>query len=982
MIQRMVRKASTPNRRRDVAVVAWAAVFTLTVPCVARAAERVLAAGPVQVTVNGWNRGVSVAWNGVPVSVGSNMVVTEPPWSPHYYLGPDGSVVDVATPGELSGGGVRLRLKHRAKDGSFIADDTITTYPNGTVERTLQGQFTREDGEALIQWTAACLNPALIVGRKYEARLKDGTTREGVVPVDPASSDANEAALAKGFTSITFDSRIGPIRISADISPGDMICYDYRKSQWADASRPYFWLGDLGTRFKKGDTLGYRITIQLPSGGDAVQPQSVRRGKVTIHPQGTAQGITLGAPPVVIPRPKQMDARGKYLPLGVFAGPDAQPIQADEHAREVLGIGSGAAPVYDAICGFLGCGAPRPPAQPNSPVNEPAGRPVVRLLEPEDGQRLPEEGYEVDVGDDGIMIRANEARGFLYALQTLRQLKVTLPSPGPSGAGEAAVQHVHVRDWPSLSFRGVHLFTGGQGNDLHRKLLRKVIGGLKMNHVVLEAEYIEWDSHPEIHHPEYGMPKDEVRELLDLCRELQIEVIPLVMSLGHCQWMFETGHHADLAEDPDADWAYCVTNPKTYEFIYEIYQEAIDLFKPKIFHIGHDEFHHRGRVPYRESSKKFTVEELFLMDTLRHHQWFKERGIRLMMWGDMLLGKGEGPDACHAASEKSAKALRAKLPKDIVIADWHYVDAPPDQYVNLDAFAADGFTTVASTWSRPGNIVRFAQAAHDKKALGHLQTTWAGYSLDPSCFQNEIHQYAAYVLAAEAGWNAEDPPDPDAYPFATYFLDRMGMSSLKPGYRSGWTASLGPAFNYSLVATDANGWFGLGPDHDLSAMPGGLTRFKGLTFEVGDSGAPALTAIVLRSKMSRGFDFPSRVELEIGAKAAQLAVLHTTDFPCARGTRLGEYVITYEDGTETKTDLVYGHNVLAHTDPTAVADAPIVWQGRTKAGQPVSLRALIWDNPHPENTIRTFTAQSADAAASLVVIGLTGLDAPAPASEP
>ena len=68
-----------------------------------------------------------------------------------------------------------------------------------------------------------------------------------------------------------------------------------------------------------------------------------------------------------------------------------------------------------------------------------------------------------------------------------------------------------------------------------------------------------------------------------------------------------------------------------------------------------------ARFPHRESSKPYTVEHLFTMDTLRHWEWFKDRGIKVMMWGDMLLGKGEGPDACHAASTESAAELRQRF---------------------------------------------------------------------------------------------------------------------------------------------------------------------------------------------------------------------------------------------------------------------------------------------------------------------------------
>jgi len=584
--------------------------------------------------------------------------------------------------------------------------------------------------------------------------------------------------------------------------------------------------------------------------------------------------------------------------------------------------------------------------------------------------KVPAEGYILKVTGDALTVEASDGAGFRHAVQTLKQLMSIAPD------GDVLVRATEIRDWPSLGFRGIHLFTGGQGADLHLQLIRNIIAALKFNRLVLQAEYIEWESHPELHHPKYGMPKSEVRKILTACRQAGIEVIPLVMALGHSQWIFETGHNLDLAEDPEAGYAYCATNPKTYEFLFDIYKEALELFQPRIFHIGHDEFHHRGRVPFRESSKPYTVEQLFTMDTLKLHEWLTARGVQVMMWSDMLLGPGEGPDATSAASRESAAKLRTELPKDILIADWHYVDVPPEKFNDLSIFQKDGFQALAATWNRGGNISNFAKAASDNHALGLLQTTWAGYSLDPNSYAANLRQYAAYVYAAEAAWNADRPPDPDTFPADAYFLDLMGASTLKPANRAGWTADLRPACNYPLAAADAHGWFELGPQHDLSALPRGKVRLKGLEFHVGDAAdlnAPA--AVLLAGRLTPGLKLPDAVELRMDAQAAQLAILQVTNYTCDAGTKVGSYELTYEDGQQETLDLVYGQNVLAYTDLAAAAAAPVVWSGKTGAGGPASVRVLVWSVAAPEKRIRTLRVRSANAAGSLMILGITGLEA-------
>ncbi len=84
--------------------------------------------------------------------------------------------------------------------------------------------------------------------------------------------------------------------------------------------------------------------------------------------------------------------------------------------------------------------------------------------------------------------------------------------------------------------------------------------------------------------------------------------------------------------------------------------------------------------------------------------------------------------------------------------------------------------------------------------------------------------------------------------------------------------------------------------------------------------------------------------------------------------------MTYADGQVATIDVIYGRNILSYTDLTAVPEAPIVWTGATKAGEPVGLRVLIWDNPFPDKLIRSLTVRSANATGSLMVIGLTGLN--------
>jgi hypothetical protein len=97
------------------------------------------------------------------------------------------------------------------------------------------------------------------------------------------------------------------------------------------------------------------------------------------------------------------------------------------------------------------------------------------------------------------------------------------------------------------------------------------------------------------------------------------------------------------------------------------------------------------------------------------------------MWGDMLLGSEEFPQMIPVSLLGDApgygKDMRDRLPRDIVIIDWHYRDTG-DNFDSLGAFVRDGFKVVGATWKSERNIRDFADYAAGNGAVGMLATTW------------------------------------------------------------------------------------------------------------------------------------------------------------------------------------------------------------------------------------------------------------------
>ena len=357
------------------------------------------------------------------------------------------------------------------------------------------------------------------------------------------------------------------------------------------------------------------------------------------------------------------------------------------------------------------------------------------------------EGYQLVTSSNGITIISSTSQGAFYGLQTLAQL-LDRTSTGWT------CPIVKIQDWPSMRFRGAHWFPSASDFPMHMKLIGNVLAPLKLNNSVIQCEAARWDKHPEIVGSN-SISKADLGRLVQACRAAYIEPIPLVNTPGHAEWLFRNGNNLDLAEDPDAAYAYCVRNPRSYEFVEDVFSECIQIFRPMYFHLGHDEVTMRGRFPNPNCPRcnDATVAGLIGEHAARLKNWFEKQDIRTMIWGDMLLGPGEAADATHAKTVEDARERRSKIPKGTTIVDWHYAEKADAR--SLKIFQQGGFNVIAATFWSPNNIYNFSQAALEARAEGLLQTTWMGYFPDERAMRNELRQFVGFVLAAEYAWSGK-----------------------------------------------------------------------------------------------------------------------------------------------------------------------------------------------------------------------------------
>jgi hypothetical protein len=386
---------------------------------------------------------------------------------------------------------------------------------------------------------------------------------------------------------------------------------------------------------------------------------------------------------------------------------------------------------------------------------------------------LPKEGYKIKVLENGITIAYSSSAGLQHALHTLVQLV-------RNENGMLVIPSVSIQDEPALSWRGIHMFTGPASWPLHKRMYERVLFPLKMNKVVLQCEQAQWQSRPELHNP-ISVPMQDLENEFQFLRTNHNEPIPLVQSLGHMEWFFKPRQNRRLAVNPEYPYTINPELKEGREAVIQLWDEVFERLQPNTIHVGFDEI---GMIGFNQPREKEMAYFKTQIDFL--NRYAKSRKARLMIWGDMGLGPGEGPDALNGVTKERAATIRSFIPPGTFVADWHYLNNPdPEVYkTNLRIWKQNKNIPLASPWLWPNNVRGFVQAAIQEKA-GVLQTTWADFESSERNMLLNIEQFGAYVLALDYAWSGRtELPEQLPYQATEEWVSRF-YSASKPIKPSG-----------------------------------------------------------------------------------------------------------------------------------------------------------------------------------------------------
>ena len=205
----------------------------------------------------------------------------------------------------------------------------------------------------------------------------------------------------------------------------------------------------------------------------------------------------------------------------------------------------------------------------------------------------------------------------------------------------------------------------------------KALAGLGYDTILWEVENnIRWETCPECVSPD-AFTKSEFKDILAYSRSLGLEPIPLLQTIGHCEYVLKNEKYRPLAEVPDRIDQYCPRNPEVVSFLEKWIAEYLELFGDvKIFHLGADEAYTLGECPRcRAYAAEHSLSELFIDHINAVSRPLIENGIRPAIWGDMLLHHPEALD---------------RLAKNVMVFDWLY-----DRYDGVDTVQVWGRGSVS-----------------------------------------------------------------------------------------------------------------------------------------------------------------------------------------------------------------------------------------------------------------------------------------------
>ena len=330
-----------------------------------------------------------------------------------------------------------------------------------------------------------------------------------------------------------------------------------------------------------------------------------------------------------------------------------------------------------------------------------------------------EEGYELKIEENSILIASKNSKGAFYAVQSLLQLM-----PIKSNGLAIAIPCLELQDEPQFKYRGMHLDVGRHffSVDFIKKYI-DLIARLKMNtfhwHLTEDQGWrIEIKKYPKLQEiaafrnetlvghyndqphkfdgKKYGgfYTQEQIKEVVAYANTRQVTIIPEIEMPGHSQAAIAaypslgcTGEQVEVA----TKWGvfnevYC-PKESTFKFLEDVIDEVVALFPGKYIHIGGDEApktnwkkcaHCQRLIKEKGLKDEHGLQSYFIA---RMEKYINTKGKQIIGWDEILEG-GLAPNATVMSWRGTSGAIEAAK-------EGHDVILTPGSHCYFDHYQSD-----------------------------------------------------------------------------------------------------------------------------------------------------------------------------------------------------------------------------------------------------------------------------------------------------
>ena len=415
---------------------------------------------------------------------------------------------------------------------------------------------------------------------------------------------------------------------------------------------------------------------------------------------------------------------------------------------------------------------------------------------------LPEEAYDLLVNSNKISIKAKTYSGFLYGMESIRQL---LPSEIESEVivknKEWIIPNLIIKDKPRFKWRGLHLDVARhffekdyiiqtierlamhKMNVFHLHLvddqgwrieIKKYPKLTKVGSFRLNQEDAHWDSR-RITTPEdeatYGgfYTQDDIKEIVAYAKTKGVQVVPEIEMPAHVMSAIASYPELSCFETPigvpsGGVWPiteiYCAGKESTFEFLENVLLEVMELFPSKYIHVGGDEATktHWAKCPDCQNRMKMEglidVEELQSYFMKRMERFINAHNRKLIGWDEILEG-GLGSEATVMSWRGFEGGIEAaKQGHDVVMAPgdfcyFNHYQGPPNQ----EPLAQDGFVPLKKVYEFDP-IVEEMTPERAQHILGGQACLWSEYITTPE--HSEYMLFPRLAALSETLWSPKE----------------------------------------------------------------------------------------------------------------------------------------------------------------------------------------------------------------------------------